>query len=94
MKVYDNFHNDDPSESDMHSSYATCADAVAAAKAIVDKCLQSDYTSGQSAAEVYERYTSFGDDPSVIGPCPEPAFSAWDCARRGCGEMCNARARP
>jgi hypothetical protein len=88
VRIYDNFHYGDPNESSEHNSYATCAEAVAVAKQIIDKSLRWEFKSGhQSADGLYDAYTSFGEDPSVIGPYPESVFSAWDYARRRCDEM-------
>jgi hypothetical protein len=45
-----------------------------------------------TAEELYNLYTSFGDDPFVIVPPGEPArtFSAWDYRKLRPSEMCEA----
>ena len=55
---------------------------------IVDGELLHVYKKGVSAAELYNSYTSFGEDP-FIRPSPRSRrFSAWEYARQRCEEIC------
>lgn len=35
-----------------------------------------------------EQYTTFGDDPHVVGGPPSSRFSAWTYARQRCAQLC------
>ena len=88
VHVADNFHYMDEDETYAHGEFATWAEAVAAAHQIVDDSLAHLYRSGMTAADLYGKYTSFGDDP-CIRPMPDgEQFSAW----QRCNELCAAGA--
>ena len=95
--VDDNFHYQDESERYKHGEYETWEAAVAACKRIVDGDLLHFHKPGESAAELYYSYTSFGEDPFIRPQPPGERFSAWDYARQRCDEICanaaNGRAR-
>jgi hypothetical protein len=92
VHVADNFHFMDEDETYARGEYATWAEAVAAAGQIVDDCLAHLYRPGITAADLYDMYTSFGDDP-CIRPAPDgEQFSAWDYAKQRCNELCAAGA--
>jgi hypothetical protein len=85
--VDDNFHYQDEGARYTLGDFPTLEEAVTACKNVVDLFLE---TSGDgTAAERYEKYTSFGPDPFVMtddsnaGKVP---FSAWDYARERCQE--------
>jgi hypothetical protein len=90
--VDDNFHYQDESERYEHGVYDTAADALAACRSIVDKCLQHEYQTSMTAEALYSQYVSFGNDPFIVvdgeGECV--AFSAWDYAKE-CSEALCAR---
>ena len=86
--VDDNFHYQDESERYKQGEYETYEEAVKVCKAIVDGELLHVYEEGTSAADLYNSYTSFGEDP-FIRPSPEgQRFSAWEYARQRCEEIC------
>jgi hypothetical protein len=92
VRVADNFHYMDESETYTHGDFATYAEAVAAAEVIVDRCLAESFRPGMAAAELLDGYLQFGDDPFIV---PEPEgqhFSAREYARRRCGELCGGNA--
>ena len=84
--VADNFHYMDESENYEYGTFDSLELAVAAAKRIVDHYLATAHTPGMSAAELYHSYTSFGEDPYIVGE--RVRFSAWDYAREQCDLMC------
>jgi hypothetical protein len=87
--VDDNFHFQDTSERYQQGEYESFETAVAVCKQIVDQYLAATFKEGMSAAELYQRYVSFGDDPFVV-PKPEGAdFSAWVYAKQRCSEICD-----
>ena len=61
---------------------------MAAAKAMVDACLNEAYEPGASAEGLYFQYTLFGDDPFIVSSDHAPvAFSAWDYAKARSHEL-------
>jgi hypothetical protein len=85
--VRDNFHYMDEDDVSVDGTFDSYDGAVLRCQAIVEASLLHAYRPGISADELFEAYTSFGDDPS-ISPSPEERFSAWDYARRRCAEIC------
>jgi len=85
VHVDDNFHYMDEDERTTHGRFDSYEAAVAACKQIVDRCL--DLETAKTAAELFESYVLFGDDPWISGAEREPEFSAWEHARRRCGEL-------
>jgi hypothetical protein len=87
--VADNFHYMDESEKYEHGKFGTLEAAVAASKRIVDEFLASALEPGMTATALYSQYTSFGDDPYIIGSSePGVPFSAWTYAKARCSELC------
>ena len=86
--VDDNFHYQDASERFEHGSYATYEEAIAACKLIVDEYFPVENKEGKSFDELFEGYTSFGEDP-FIDPVPSEneRFSAWKYAKKRCKEI-------
>jgi hypothetical protein len=85
VRVADNFHYMDESETYTQGSYATYAEAVNVAAQIVCASLLEFAKSGMSGDELFRLYTSFGADPFIVGSGPEDApFSAWEYAKRTC----------
>jgi hypothetical protein len=85
--VDDNFHYMDESERYEHGVFATAEEAIAACKRIVDEHLKGAFKPGMTEKELYEIYTSFGEDPFVVPVAnTEEAvhFSAWNYARLRC----------
>ncbi|MEA2575677.1 MAG: hypothetical protein QOH93_2975 [Chloroflexia bacterium] len=86
--VNDNFHYMDEAERYEHAVFDSCGEAVTACKKIVDDYLLANYKPGMSAEELYESYTSFGEDPFIVGKDEQCRFSAWSYARQRCEELC------
>ena len=87
--VDDNFHYMDEDERYEGATYATVEAALEAARRIVDAYLISVYRPGMTAKELYDNYTSFGEDPFIVGSdAKRVTFSAWDYAKGRCAEMC------
>ena len=86
VSVDDNFHYQDPDERYELGTFETEAEAVAAARFLVDSFLAAHYKPGMSAAELYKLYTGFGEDPFISGH----PFSAWTYAKERCEAMCSA----
>lgn len=93
LRVDDNYHYMDETYRRTHGEYETQEDALIAARAIVDAFLASAHTPGMTAEALYQMYTSFGDDPFIIGP-RDSDFSAWNYARARCEILCAAPQQP
>ena len=90
--VADNFHYMDPDEIYTLGEFATADLALEQCRRIVDEYLASDYEPGMSAAVLFFRYQSFGEDPIVVGgESDEIKFSGWDYAKTRCDEICSAK---
>jgi hypothetical protein len=88
VMVDDNYHYMDADERYKHGDFATAAEAIAAARKIVDAYLASAYEPGMSATALYSSYTSFGEDPFIVAPGEAVEFSAWTYAKARSEEMC------
>jgi hypothetical protein len=93
IRVDDNYDYMDKDARYTHGEYQTLEAAIKEAKEIVDSYLSSAYTPGMSAEDLYQSYTSFGDDPFIVGP-EDSKFSAWDYAKAQCEVLCTPVARP
>jgi hypothetical protein len=84
--IDDNFHPMDETERSEHGVFDTSAEAVAVCRRIVEDSLRHLRREGMTAAELYEAYTTFGDDPFVvcIGGYERVEFSAWSHAEQRC----------
>ena len=88
VRVADNFHYMDASETYTHGEFATWAEAVAVSRGIVDAFLVQHLKPGIDAERLFELYIAFGDDPH-IAPVPEgESFSAWGYAELRCTQLC------
>jgi len=91
VMVDDNFHYQDSDERRPEGTYETVEEALAACRRLVDRSLEEEYRPGMSAEALYDRYTSFGDDPFIAvldGADDRAAFSAWSYAKERCRAMC------
>ena len=87
--VDDNFHYMDEDERYCAGEFPDAESALADCRRIVDECLESAYRPGMSAAQLWEGYVGFGEDPFIVSVgSPEVKFSAWDYARQRCALMC------
>ena len=92
--VDDNFHYQDSEERREQGIYETVEEAIAACRGIVDQSLEEERRPGISAEALYDRYMSFGDDPSIVvldGTDDGAAFSAWSYAKERCRAICGDR---
>jgi hypothetical protein len=88
VHVADNFHYMDDDEIYIWGSYATYDAALKVCKEIVLKELLSEIKPGRTPKDLYKQYTSFGDDPFIVGPVTgAPRFSARDYARALCNSL-------
>jgi len=89
LMIDDNFHYMDGDERSDHGTFSTAEEVLDACRRLVDESLLTEYKDGETAEELYERYTSFGDDPSVValGGAPKVEFSAWNYARQRAREL-------
>jgi hypothetical protein len=89
LRMADHFHYMREEENYDLDRYESAAEAVAEARRQVDDCLLHMHKPGMGAAEVWQLYTMFGDDPYVLaeGGAPAVDFHAWDYARQRAGEL-------
>jgi len=84
VMVDDNFHYMDPDERWEYGTYPTIDEAMAMCRQLVDSWLADHHKPGMTAAELYEQYSFFGDDPFIVGlegSDERVPFSARDYAR-------------
>jgi hypothetical protein len=86
--VDDNFHYMDESERYFHGEFATCAEALAACRVIVDEYLLSAYKPDMTAIQLWSSYSNFGEDPFILTSDEQCRFSAWTYARERCDALC------
>jgi hypothetical protein len=89
----DNAHYMDAEEHADHGVFETYEAAVAVCRDIVERSLAWHYRPGMNAGELYDYYTSFGDDPFIVAVGDAPLgerFSAWTYAKQRCGAICGA----
>jgi len=87
VRVWDNFHYEDEDEAYNYGEFETYDEALAAAKAIVDRSLQECLPGVVTAGALYKCYVTFGEDPSIIGPPETPRFYAWGYAEARSKEL-------
>jgi hypothetical protein len=90
--VDDNFDFMDEEDRWELGTFATAEEAFAACRALVDKHLMEHVKPGMAAAELYDHYVEFGDDPFIVTTpgTPSVKFSAWDYAKQRAEEICAA----
>ena len=87
----DNAHYMDAGEDADQGVYQTYEEAVAVCRDIVERSLAWHYQPGMSGDELYDYYTSFGDDPFIVAVGDAPLgerFSAWTYAKERCRAIC------
>ena len=95
--VDDNFHYQDEDKRYELGTYSTVEEALAACRKLVDDWLEQHYRPGMTADDLYQHYTSFGQDPYVVPPSEVPGaviFSAWEYARVRAEAICGERTDP
>lgn len=84
--VDDNFHFMDEDERWTAGTYERLDEALHKCMEMVGQfMLEQDYHK-TSAADLYDSYTSFGDDPFIVGSVPVD-FSAWNYAEKLAGYL-------
>ncbi|MBV6480130.1 MAG: hypothetical protein HGGPFJEG_02975 [Ignavibacteria bacterium] len=66
LKVYDNFHYMDESETYEYGDFETYNEALIAAKAIVDDFLEHNWKSGVTPSYLLGQFSMFGEDPIIV----------------------------
>jgi hypothetical protein len=66
--VDDNFHYMEEDARRELGTFPTLDAAVAACRKLVDEALLDEYEPAITAAELYRKYLSFGDDPFIVAP--------------------------
>ena len=66
MLVDDNYHYMDEDARYQYGVFATSEEAIAACKAIVERCLQEAFEPGMGASALLSQYRMFGDDPFIV----------------------------
>ncbi|MFA6423683.1 MAG: hypothetical protein WCV83_00015 [Candidatus Magasanikbacteria bacterium] len=83
VKVADNFHYMDDSESYTYGDFETYDEAVAVCKAIVDEDFAGYVAKNIPPEKMYDNYTGMGSDPWIFpDPVGQPRFSAWTYAKQ------------
>lgn len=94
MYIDDNYRYMDAEARSKPVPFETAAEALTAARRVVDDFLRSAYQPGMTADALLAAYKGFGEDPVIVcteGPAPE--FSAWSYAAERCEAICVAGAR-
>lgn len=93
VMVDDNFDFMDEDGRHCAGRFKTYEEALEVAKSIVLKSLAN--AQGSTAEEIYDHYTSFGDDPFIMPhpwrPPADNAFSAWKFAKQEAGRIARER---
>ena len=94
VMVDDHFNYMDPEERYRSGEFADADEAIARCRKIVDDYLVATLKAAKegtmTAAELWDSYTSFGEDPFVVTTAGEApvGFRAWDYARAQCEFQC------
>jgi hypothetical protein len=89
VMVDDNFHYMEDDERWEYGTFATADEALAACRRLVDGSLLEEYRDGATAEKLYDRYTSFGDEPFAVAldGAEKVEFSARNYARERAQEL-------
>jgi hypothetical protein len=89
VMVNDNFHYMDADERYQHGEFDDPDVATERCRRIVDEYLASALKPGMTAAELWESYMAFGEDPFIVSKgVPPVSFSAWGYAKDRCAALC------
>ena len=64
--------------------YATCEEATAICKSLLDNFLQNAYKPGMTAVELIRHYANFGEEPGISSHGSYCSFSGWNYAKERC----------
>lgn len=95
VMVDDNFHYMDESERWELGTFVTAEGALAACRKVIDDWLARNYKPGMTADQLYEHYTSFGEEPFVMAPGGgggQVPFSAREYVRERALGLCGGAA--
>ncbi len=95
--VDDNFHYQEADHRREDGIFDELEQALAHCRDIVERSLAEEFRPGISAEALYDRYTSFGEDPFIVvldGKEDRAKFSAWSYAKSRCEVMCPQDAQP
>jgi hypothetical protein len=89
VMVDDNFHYMDENERWEFGVFASAESALEVCRRLVDRSLVDGYKAGATAAELFDHYKSFGDDPFIVAldDAPRLKFSAWTYAQERAVEL-------
>jgi ketosteroid isomerase-like protein len=89
VMVDDNFNYMDEDDRSEYGTFSTAEEALDACRQLVDEALLAQYREGETADQLFERYTSFGQDPFVVASwgAANIEFSAWTYARGRAREL-------
>jgi hypothetical protein len=89
IMIDDNFHYMEEDKRLEYGIFPTADEALDVCRRLVDESLLAEYKNGQTADQLYERYTDFGKDPFVVALEGEPKvkFSAWTYAQQRAQEL-------
>ena len=86
--VDDNFHYEDESKREKLGEFQSAAEAIAAARKLVDSYLDRAFEPGMTAEALFRSFTTFGRDPFIVPSEGTGGFSAWKYAKARCRERC------
>jgi hypothetical protein len=89
--VWDNFLYQDEDATHTVGPFFSAEEATGEAKRRVLASLAEAATEAIGADAIYDRYTSFGEDPQVVGT-PQVTFSAWDFAKEAAAQIAAGQA--
>mgnify|MGYP003382848982 CR=1 FL=1 len=84
--VDDNYHFMEEEARYCLGEFSSEAEALAAARKVVDEFLFQHYAPGVTADTLWESYMAFGEDPWI----ENHDFSAWEYAKDRCREVCGS----
>jgi len=87
VRVADNFHYMDESETYTLGVFQSLDEAIAQCRCVVERSLREQLKPGMTAEGLYQQYVGFGEDPFVLEEQGPSRFSAWDYARERCDSM-------
>ena len=83
-----NYHQMDTSARTMSGEFSSHAQAVAAARELIDGILDSEYHPSMSAEELLHAYVTRAEEPFIIPDDGATAFDGRDYASARCRALC------
>jgi hypothetical protein len=88
LYLEENSHYGDPDERRCVAEFATQQAALSAARDHLDSNLRQLWSAGNSAQQLLEKWSLFGEDVFLVPESADSHFCAWDYARQRCQELC------